>query len=213
MSQSTLKNTEFVLGDRCELAAMMAFELHRSQKRKNIKAPFMCHILGVASLVTENVGMLADNPQEAEDAVVIALLHDAVEDQGGLPTLDRIRHVFGERIADGVMSLTDALPESDGTKLPKSERNRLYFEHLKADSPIIALISCCDKIYNLRTMAADAILKGDEFWKAYSRPPEETVDNYRKLGEIYAEKLRGHRLVSLYQSALAAVEALLPNKG
>ena len=35
-----------------------------------------------------------------EDQAIAALLHDAVEDQGGLPTLDVIRRLFGDRVAD-----------------------------------------------------------------------------------------------------------------
>jgi (p)ppGpp synthase/HD superfamily hydrolase len=211
MDKSELRNMEFVLTERCEQAALLAFELHREQKRKNIRAPFMCHILGVASLVVENIGMLVNTPEEAENAVMIALLHDAVEDQGGKPTLERIRQAFGDTIANGVLSLTDAIPEPGGKKLPKAERNRRYIEHLKEDSAVIALISCCDKIYNLRTMAADAVvIERQEFWKAYSQSPELTMANYRNLGTVYAEKLAGHRIVKIYELALAQVEALMP---
>ena len=206
-----ISNTEFILSERFDRACLLASELHRTQKRKNIRAPFMCHILGVASLVTENIGMLVDDPQEAEDAVIIALLHDAVEDQGGQPTLERIREAFGDKIAQGVLSLTDAIPEPGGKKLPKPERNQLYLEHLKADSAVIALISCCDKIYNLRTMAADAAAKGASFWDAYSQSPEATVANYQRLGAVYAQKLAHHRIVKVYKNALAQVEALLPH--
>ena len=37
-----------------------------------------------------------------EDQAIAALLHDAVEDQGGLATLETIRHLFGQRVAAAV---------------------------------------------------------------------------------------------------------------
>jgi (p)ppGpp synthase/HD superfamily hydrolase len=35
-----------------------------------------------------------------EDQAIAALLHDAVEDQGGKPTLAEIRRRFGNQVAD-----------------------------------------------------------------------------------------------------------------
>lgn len=60
---------------------------------------------GVASLVLEDGG--------DEDEAVAALLHDAVEDQGGKATLGRIRQLFGDRAARIVeaCSDTDVVPK------------------------------------------------------------------------------------------------------
>src|SRR5207244_13103874 len=60
-----------------------AARLHAKQKRKGTERPYIGHLLGVASIVIEHGG--------DEDAVIAALLHDAVEDQGGLPRLREIR--------------------------------------------------------------------------------------------------------------------------
>jgi (p)ppGpp synthase/HD superfamily hydrolase len=51
-----------------------------------------------------------------------ALLHGAVEDQGGLPTLETIRHLFGERVADAVESCSDSTVSDPAMKLQVRER-------------------------------------------------------------------------------------------
>ncbi|MFC3174996.1 3'-5' exonuclease [Novosphingobium bradum] len=68
------------LTDRFEQALAWANALHRDQRRKGTAIPYVAHLLGVAAIALE-IG--AD-----EDQAIAALLHDAVEDQGGLPTLE-----------------------------------------------------------------------------------------------------------------------------
>ncbi len=65
-----------------------------------------------------------------EDQAIAALLHDAVEDQGGLPTLDTIRHLFGDRVADAVESCSDSTASDPTKKLPWRERKEKYLAHL-----------------------------------------------------------------------------------
>ena len=50
--------------------------LHAQQRRKLSGEPYLAHLLAVAALVMEHGGN--------EDEAIAALLHDAVEDQGGL---------------------------------------------------------------------------------------------------------------------------------
>ena len=56
-------------------ALVYAAELHADQVRKGSKVPYISHLLGVASIALEYG---AD-----EDEAIAALLHDAIEDQGG----------------------------------------------------------------------------------------------------------------------------------
>ena len=48
--------TKFALTDKFDRAFALAASLHRDQKRKNIPAPFMVHLMSVAALVAENIG-------------------------------------------------------------------------------------------------------------------------------------------------------------
>lgn len=87
------------LDPRFDRALALARELHRDQLRKGTTIPYLAHLMGVASLVIEDGG--------DEDQAIAALLHDAVEDQGGGPTLGRIRQQFGERVAAIVKACSD----------------------------------------------------------------------------------------------------------
>ena len=71
------------LGERFDRALLLASEHHRTQLRKGTEIPYVAHLLGVSSLVLEMGG--------SETEAIGALLHDAVEDGGGPPMLERIR--------------------------------------------------------------------------------------------------------------------------
>ena len=64
---------------RLQEAFVYASDLHAEQKRKGANIPYVSHLMGVAAIVLEHGG--------TEDEAIAALLHDAVEDQGGRPTL------------------------------------------------------------------------------------------------------------------------------
>ncbi len=80
------------LTERFTVALVYASHIHRTQIRKGSNIPYVSHLLGVASIAIENG---AD-----EDQAIAALLHDAVEDQGGAARLEDIRSQFGERVAE-----------------------------------------------------------------------------------------------------------------
>ncbi|MGB7442036.1 MAG: HD domain-containing protein [Coleofasciculaceae cyanobacterium] len=76
------------LSERFIDALTFATELHSNQTRKSGGVPYIAHLLGVASITLEHGG----NEEEA----IAALLHDAIEDQGGAATREEIRRRFGE---------------------------------------------------------------------------------------------------------------------
>jgi (p)ppGpp synthase/HD superfamily hydrolase len=85
----TPQRSELVqLSGRFDAALKLASDLHRTQMRKSSDIPYLAHLLGVAGLVLEHGG--------SEDEAIAGLLHDAVEDQGGKPTLELIRREFGD---------------------------------------------------------------------------------------------------------------------
>src|SRR5215469_8286312 len=102
--------SRFFLTWRLGVALQMAFGLHVRQVRKGSSVPYFAHLIAVCALVLEAGG--------DEDQAVAALLHDAVEDQGGVSTLETIRHVFGERVALAVESCSDSTVADPAEKLP-----------------------------------------------------------------------------------------------
>ena len=157
-------------------AVALAEELHRTQRRKGTSIPYMAHLLAVAALALEHG---AD-----EDVAIGALLHDAVEDQGGPPTLERIRQRFGDRVAGIVAGCTDAdvVP-----KPPWRARKEAYIAHLAEADDDTRLVSSCDKLHNARSILADYREHGEETWARFRGGKEGTLWYYRALVDAFRE--------------------------
>src|SRR5256885_9154803 len=76
-----------------------------------------------------------------EELAVAALLHDAVEDQGGVKMLTAIREKFGDRVAQIVEACSDSV---DGEKRPWRERKEAYVERLSSADADVRLVSAAD---------------------------------------------------------------------
>lgn len=121
-------------------AADAAARWHVDQRRKGQAAePYVNHLIEVASLVTTATEGLEP------DAVIAALLHDAVEDQG--VAIDLIASEYGQKVAGIVTEVTD-----DKSR-PKAERKRLQAESAGHKSREAKLIKLADKTSNLRAIA------------------------------------------------------------
>lgn len=162
------------LTDRYRAALALAFDLHREQERKGSGVPYVAHVLGVSSLVLEHGG--------DEDAAIAALLHDAVEDQGGLTILAQIEAQFGKAVADIVLACSDA---HTTPKPPWRERKVAYLAHLAAASPAAQLVSACDKLYNLRTILADYGRVREALWARFTGGRDGTRWYYAALADCY----------------------------
>jgi (p)ppGpp synthase/HD superfamily hydrolase len=164
------------LPKRYKNALKFSFKLHQGQERKGSEIPYLAHLLSVSSLVMENGG--------DEDQAIAALLHDAVEDQGGYQTLDRIRKKFGGTVAEIVAGCTDAYTD------PKPEwkpRKIAYLENLRGADKKILLVSLADKVHNARSILADLQDKGDAVWKIFKGGREGTIWYYQSLVDIFDE--------------------------
>lgn len=95
---------------------------------------------------------LVINDGGSEAQAIAALLHDAVEDQGGPPTLDEIASNFGGDVADIVDECSDTV---DSPKPPWKQRKMAYIAHLKEVGEDTLLVSVADKLDNARSMLRD----------------------------------------------------------
>jgi (p)ppGpp synthase/HD superfamily hydrolase len=160
------------LSARFEEALILAVQWHAGQVRKETTIPYIAHLLGVASIVLEQG---AD-----EDEAIAALLHDAVEDQGGVIALGEIRRRFGDRVAEIVAGCTDAWTTP---KPPWRERKEAYIAHLRQASASVRLVSAADKLHNARSILADYRASGDALWSRFNGGKEGTLWYYRALVE------------------------------
>jgi (p)ppGpp synthase/HD superfamily hydrolase len=163
-----------MLTSRYRDALALAFELHQAQVRKGSGVPYVAHLLGVSSLVLEHGG--------DEDEAIAALLHDAVEDQGGPPTLARIAAAFGARVAAIVEGCSDSMGEP---KPPWRARKEHYLAHLAGASASTRLVSSCDKLYNARTILAD-LRAGAQVWDRFTGGREGSLWYYRAVADEFA---------------------------
>lgn len=177
------------LTDRFNDALVYAHNLHRHQPRKGRDIPYIGHLLGVASLVLENGG--------DEDMAIAALLHDAVEDQGGLPRRDEIHEKFGERVTRIVMGCTDSDEIDPTKKLPWCDRKQDYIQHVRQEAdPEVRLVSVADKVHNARAILTDHHEAGDVCFDRFSGRKDGTLWYYRSLVEAFREAEARHHDVS-----------------
>jgi len=163
------------LTQRFDQALLLATRLHARQVRKGSKVPYIAHLLGVASLVLEHGG--------SEDEAIAALLHDAVEDQGGAATRRLILEQFGSAVAE----IVDGLSDTDQTpKPPWRGRKEAYLQHLRTAGPAVRLVSAADKLYNARTILKDLRQMDGALWDRFKGGKEGTLWYYRSLVEIFA---------------------------
>jgi len=132
------------LSSRYDMALDYVSNVHRTQQRKFGKIPYLSHLLRVSGL-TLDYGA-------SEDVAIAALLHDAVEDCGGVPRLEEIRRIFGDFIADIVFETSDSLSSDPKRKAPWRERKEAYLERLAVGLKEAALVSGCDKLDNLTSL-------------------------------------------------------------
>jgi len=116
-----------------------------------------------------------------EDEAVAALLHDAVEDQGGEARLEEIRERYGERVAEIVRecSDTDATP-----KPPWRERKIAYLGHVPTASAGAARVSLADKLHNARAVLYDYRRLGEQLWERFN-PEADQLWYYRSLVQAF----------------------------
>lgn len=181
---------------RFEEALLYATRLHAGQTRKGSGVPYISHLMAVAALTLEFGG--------GEDEAIAALLHDAVEDQGGPETRAEILRLFGPRITAIVDGCTDT---DEHPKPPWRARKEAYIEHLRTAPRSVRLVSACDKLHNARSLARDYRSEGESLWDRFSGGREGTLWYYRAVMD--ALSCNGSSpLIEELERAVSELEAL-----
>lgn len=169
-----------VLSERFVEALQYAHEIHREHMRKGTDIPYITHLMSAAALTLENGGN--------EDQAIAALLHDAVEDCGGLERLDDIREKFGEAVAQIVADCTDSWVE------PKSAwrgRKEAYVESLRTKPESSLLVALADKTHNARSIVSDLHAIGERHWDRFNADRTGMLWYYRSLADAFQSRLPG----------------------
>lgn len=162
-----------------EHALEIAAKAHQGQYRKGTDTPYISHPYAVGLLLTE---------AGCREAVIIAgILHDTVEDTP--LTLDFIQAEFGEEIAH----IVDGCSENKRLRWRARKTERI--EALKTASMEVCLVTCADKLHNLRTIISEYEQIGDAVWERFHGDIEAQGWYYRSVVRSLQLKCRQKQAV------------------
>jgi (p)ppGpp synthase/HD superfamily hydrolase len=186
-------------GNDFESALKYASRLHAKQTRKGSDAPYISHLLAVTAIALEHGG--------TEKEAIAALLHDAVEDQGGQKTLDEIRRRYGKRVA----RIVDAVSDTDQSpKPPWRERKEAYIERLRSEPYSVRLVVAADKLHNARDLLSSYRVRGEDLWSHFNGGREGTLWYYRAVVDalVAAAEPEEHQLRAIVDEIDRTLAAL-----
>lgn len=166
------------LSDRFGEAFTLAFELHRGQFRKHEPIPYLSHLLAVSSLVMEFGG--------DEQQAMAALLHDGPEDQGGDSTLQRIRGLLGDDVANLVADCSEPPKDRHDSWRARKEAHLQLMQSVPGRS---ALIIACDKLHNARSLKAALETEGEVVFERFNGSARGTRWWYDRVAQALHAKV------------------------
>ncbi len=190
-----------ILTDRFFKALEYAADAHEMQVRKSTNIAYISHPLGVAALILEAGG--------DEDQAIAGLLHDVAEDCGGEVQIDKIRHRFGDRVANIVLGCSDSLVSNEAEKEEWSVRKAKHIEHLKVSDADVLLVTAADKTHNARAIVTDLQNIGDQVWERFNKQTnrERIIKYYLAIYEVLAEKQVTPNLLKPLYTAIEIMSA------
>ena len=168
--------------NRIEEALEIAARAHHGQFRKGTDTPYITHPYSVG-LILMNIGC-------SEDVVIAGILHDTVEDTD--LTLQCIQNSFGKSVAQIVKGC------SEDKSLRWRERKTDRIDALKSACTEVCLVTCADKLHNLRTVISEFKVIGDDVWERFHGGVEAQAWYYRSI----LESLRAHLEVRKEESSV-----------
>lgn len=137
--------------NRIEEAIELAALAHNGQLRKGTNTPYITHPFAV--------GLMLMDTGCSESVVIAGILHDTVEDTD--LTLECIRINFGDKVAE----IVDGCSENKSLKWTARKTERI--EALKSASIEVCIVTCADKLHNLRTVISEFDDIGNEVWDRF----------------------------------------------
>jgi len=167
-----------VLDRQLPAALSYAVEQHEGQHRKGTAIPYVSHVLAVAALAME---MAPGAPAEA----IGALLHDVVEDSGGMQRAREIAQLFGFDVLRIVLSNSDTVVDP---KPPWRQRKEKYLAAMADKEPDELRVSLADKLHNARAILRDLRTDGENVWTRFNAGPDEVRWYYRQLADRFLSR-------------------------
>ena len=122
-----------------------------------------------------------------EHVVIAGLLHDVVEDED--VTLSDIRDEFGDEVAtlvDGASEPEELIHADKGKSKSWPERKAHTIEFIQNAGRDMKLLSCADKLANIRDIIRDYDRLGDGVWDIFNAPKDSVAWYYTSMLNAFA---------------------------
>lgn len=164
--------------DLLDRAIIFAVKAHAGTERRGKGYPYIVHPLEAVEIVST---MTAD-----QELLAAAALHDTVEDTD--VTVEQIREEFGPRVASLVADESDEMPEGVSEEESWHSRKQAAIDRLSRSSHDAKMVALGDKLSNMRAIARDYSIKGDELWNIFHVKDRKDHEwHYRGLADALRE--------------------------
>lgn len=133
----------------------LAAKVHANQVRKYSNLPYLVHCLGVANNV--RFYHRSDIKMDTETLMVVAVLHDTLEDFEGPYTKESLSAEISETFGDEVLKLVCELT-NDRQEIAKVGKTEYMKQKLKSMSEAALFIKLCDRYDNVKDSRRDQVL-------------------------------------------------------
>ena len=159
-------------------AIIFAVNAHHNTERRGKGFPYIVHPMEAVEIVA------TITPDQ--ELLAAAALHDTIEDTE--VTVEDIRREFGDRIAELVHAESDQFTDGISEEDSWHDRKRAAIERLAAASHDAKIVAMGDKLSNMRAIARDYAVKGDDLWRIFHVKDKASHEwHYRGLAASLAE--------------------------
>lgn len=159
-------------------AIIFAVKAHHNTERRGKGFPYIVHPMEAVEIVAT---ITSD-----KELLAAAVLHDVIEDTD--VTIEELRAEFGNRIAELVHSESDQFIDGISEADSWHDRKQAAIDRLAAASYDAKIVAMGDKLSNMRAIARDYAIKGDELWKIFHVTDKKQHEwHYRGLAASLSE--------------------------
>ena len=170
--------------DLLDKAIIFAVKAHHNTERRGKGFPYIVHPMEAVEIVAT---ITSD-----QELLAAAALHDTIEDTD--VTVEDIRREFGERIAglvhdESVQINGELFDSTNGDEAATwHARKQAAIDRLAAAPYDAKIVAMGDKLSNMRAIARDYAVKGDELWNIFHvKDKASHAWHYRGLAESLKE--------------------------
>lgn len=169
---------EMMNTDLLDRAIVFAVKAHHNTERRGKGFPYIVHPMEAVEIVAT---ITSD-----QELLAAAVLHDTIEDTD--VTVDQLRQEFGDRIATLVQAESDQFKEEENETDSWHGRKQAAIDRLAAASLDAKIVAMGDKLSNMRAIARDYALKGDDLWQIFHVTDKASHEwHYRGLASSLSE--------------------------